>query len=256
MTATLLVVLAAVVVAGAVRSTWSPCGVSMLSTITPLGEQGRGRRFGATAAWFVAGALLGGLCLGALVAGAAAGVGAAHWSATTRAVLGALACTVAACSDVRLGGFALPTHGRQVNERWLDRYRPWVYGGGFGWQIGSGVATFITTGCVYLVVVLGALTGRPVAAVAAGASFGLVRGLAVLLGRGAVDPGSLRSLHERMARLEPLSRMVAAATAVAGAGVLWLAAWWPAAVVLAGAGAGAALARQSRSRRVAEPVGR
>ena len=43
----LIAVLAGVVaVAAAIRSTWSPCGQSMLSTITPLGEAGRGNRFG------------------------------------------------------------------------------------------------------------------------------------------------------------------------------------------------------------------
>ena len=35
-----------------------------------------------------------------------------------------------------VGGFRLPSHTRQVNEAWLDEYRGWVYGGGFGWQIG------------------------------------------------------------------------------------------------------------------------
>src|SRR3546814_9872959 len=32
-------------VAAAIRSTWSPCGLSMLSTITPIGEQGRNQRW-------------------------------------------------------------------------------------------------------------------------------------------------------------------------------------------------------------------
>ena len=40
---------------------------------------------------------------------------------------------------LHLGGFILPVHHRQVNERWLDQFRPWVYGAGFGWQIGDGV---------------------------------------------------------------------------------------------------------------------
>ena len=55
----------------------------------------------------------------------------------------------------------LPIHRRQVNERWLDQYRPWVYGAGFGWQIGTGLSTYITTAAVYLMVVLGALTAGP-----------------------------------------------------------------------------------------------
>ena len=53
------------------------------------------------------------------------------------------AITVAA--HARIGGFRLPVHYRQVNERWLDQFRPWVYGAGFGWQIGAGLATYIKT---------------------------------------------------------------------------------------------------------------
>ena len=49
------------------------------------------------------------------------------------------AAILAAASDSRLGGFHLPFHSRQVNERWLDQFRPWVYGAGFGWQIGAGL---------------------------------------------------------------------------------------------------------------------
>jgi hypothetical protein len=51
-----------------------------------------------------------------------------------------------------------------VNRTWLDRYRSWVYGAGFGWQLGVGVATFVMSATVYLMVVLAALTGRPLVA--------------------------------------------------------------------------------------------
>jgi hypothetical protein len=71
---TLLVTLAALTaVAAAARSTWSPCGLSMLSTITPMAERSRGRRWGLTALWFVLGAVLGGATLGLLAAAGAAG---------------------------------------------------------------------------------------------------------------------------------------------------------------------------------------
>src|SRR3546814_11396773 len=85
--------------------------------------------------------------------------------------------------DLNLGGFRLPSHIRQVNERWLEQYRPWVYGGGFGWQIGVGLATYVTTAAVYLMVALAALTASPLLAFAVVTGFGFVRGLAVLLGR-------------------------------------------------------------------------
>ena len=46
----------AVALAAAARSTWSPCGLSMLSQITPVAEAGRNQRFSRTAGWFIAGA--------------------------------------------------------------------------------------------------------------------------------------------------------------------------------------------------------
>ena len=101
-------------------------------------------------------------------------------------------------------GVRLPTHRRQVNERWLDRYRPWVYGAGFGWQIGCGLATYITTAAVYLMIVLGALTGTPMVALAVGTGFGVIRGLAVLLTRHVTGPAELRSFHRRFAELGPV----------------------------------------------------
>ena len=46
----------------------------------------------------------------------------------------------------------LPTTRRQVNEDWMGRYRGWVYGGAFGAQLGSGVATIVTSAAVYAAV--------------------------------------------------------------------------------------------------------
>jgi MFS family permease len=197
MTTLIISVAALVTVASAVRSTWSPCGLSMLASITPLSETGRGNRFGTTATWFVVGSTVGGLTLGLGVAVLAVGV---HGLALSSAALGvaALATAVlAAASDIGVKGFRLPVHHRQVNERWLDQFRPWVYAAGFGGQIGSGLATYITTAAVYLMIVLGALGGSPVWAVALGIAFGFVRGLSVLLGRNITDPDALRRFHRR-----------------------------------------------------------
>src|SRR3546814_10862091 len=63
-------------VAAAIRSTRSPCGLSMRSTITPIGEQGRNQRWARSASGFVLGAPLGGATLGLGAAGLAAGVAA------------------------------------------------------------------------------------------------------------------------------------------------------------------------------------
>lgn len=204
----LIAIAVVVTLVAAVRSTWSPCGISMLSTLTPLGERARGTRFGTTATWFVLGSTLGGLALGALGSAMAAvvrlggaGVG------STACLLAAAACLLgAALLDACLSGKRAIGHHRQVNERWLDHFRPWVYGAGFGAQIGAGLATYVMTAAVYLVVVLGALTAQPAVALGLGGAFGLVRGLAVLLGRGVTTAQELRRFHARFSRLAPLTK--------------------------------------------------
>jgi len=222
---TLLIALAvATAVAAAVRSTWSPCGLSMLSTITPMAERSRGRRWGLTAAWFLLGALVGGATLGALAAIGAAGVALLDPSVTVALALAAVVALVAAAADLGLGT-SLPHHRRQVDEVWLDQFRSWVYGVGFGWQIGTGLATYIMTAGVYLTVVLGALTGRPLVAFGIGVLFGVVRGLAIFLGVRLTDPQRLRSFHQRFDAAGPVVRnvvigviSVVAVIAAAGAG--------------------------------------
>ncbi len=223
----LALVLIALVVAvvAAVRSTWSPCGLSMLSTITPLAEQGRGHRFRSTATWFVIGAVVGGLTLGLGMAALAAAVAMLDLTPATLLALGTGALLVTALSDSRIFGRQLPNHPRQVNERWLDQYRSWVYGAGFGWQIGVGLATYIMTAAVYALIVLGALTTDPAIALALGVAFGFVRGLAILLGRGITSTAALVAFHRRFDALrEPVRRgtvvVQAIAATVAGA-VTW-----------------------------------
>jgi uncharacterized membrane protein (UPF0136 family) len=183
-----------VAIAAGVRGVWSPCGLSMLSTITPMGEQARGARYAWTAGWYVAGAVAGGTCLGAVLAIAA------RVSPTGRSIVLTVAALVAMASDTRLLGFQLPVHRRQVNERWLDRYRPWVYGAGFGWQVGTGFATYIVTAANYVLVVLAIASRSPAIALLAGTTFGLTRGIAVFLTRDASTPEALRRLHEGVHR--------------------------------------------------------
>ena len=121
----LVVILASVIaVAAAIRSTWSPCGLSMLSTITPLGEQARRNRYATSVCWFMAGAVIGGATLGAGAAVMAAGIGALDLSVEVRVGIAALAAAVTLASDLGLGGFRLPSHTRQVNETWLDQFPP------------------------------------------------------------------------------------------------------------------------------------
>ncbi len=232
MSSAVIVAVAVVVAAAAAfRSTWSPCGLSMLSTVTPMAEAGRGHRYRWTASWFFVGALLGGATTGVVAAVAALGVGALGLSTMATLALGAVAAVLAAALDGRLLGPPIPHHRRQVNEDWLGRYRAWVYGGGFGWQIGTGVATYIMTAGVYLVVVLAALTGSPLTALALCVAFGGFRGSMVLLGARLTSPERLQSFHRTFeAWREPVRRGVivveaaaAAVLAVAGgsAAVVW-----------------------------------
>ena len=228
-------VLIAVAVVAAVRGVWSPCGLSMLSSITPMTEAGRGNRFAVTAGWFVAGGVLGGVTLGVLAAAGAWGVAALDLTLGTRAAIGATLAVGTAAIDLGLTGIGLPIFKRQVNDAWLRTYRSWVYGAGFGWQICFGLATYIMT---------------------AGATFGLVRGLAVLVGRGATTPARLAAVHARLDHWAPTSRAVAAGTQVAAAGILAALALGPVVgLVTAGAltGAWAVRSRVRPARSAATP---
>ncbi len=208
--------MAAVVVSvvAAVRGTWSPCGVSMLSSITPLTESGRGNRYWRTVIWFFLGAVAGGATLGALAAGGALLVRAIDLPTGAALAAAGLAAAVTLGSDLSVGGWRLPSNPRQVNRAWLDRYRSWVYGLGFGWQLGVGVATFVMSATVYLMVVLAALSGRPIFAFLVVTGFGLIRGLAVLPAARVRTSAGLMSLHRSIERFRPASRAVAVATQI------------------------------------------
>jgi len=250
MTDIILVVAAVTTLAAAVRSTWSPCGLSMLSTITPFSERAKGHCYRATAGWFISGAVVGGACLGALMALAAAGVRGLHLSGPGLVAAALAAAGVAALSDSGAVGLQLPIHRRQVNERWLDRYRPWVYGAGFGWQIGTGLATYITTAAVYLMIVLGALTTDPVTAVGLGVAFGTLRGLAVLLTRTLDGPGALRAFHRSFDAAGPVVARTVVGVEVAVSLALALALRSPIAVAGVATATAVGLVVATRGRRV------
>jgi hypothetical protein len=183
----------------------------MLTSISPLGERARGNRWAVTATTYVVGSLLGGITIGALL-GALGSLGRASlWAA-------AVVCAVAAVSDV-VG--RLPTAHRQVDEDWLTRYRSWVYAGGFGFQLGLGVVTIVTSAATYAALALALLSGRFVTGALIGGCFGLVRALPLLALHDAKTP---ERLHAVASRLEVLSGRASAATAaVLAAGAIALA---------------------------------
>lgn len=189
----------------------------MLSSITPLGERSRGQRFGITAASLLLGAAGAGTALGAVLGlvGAALPLG-----ATQRLVTLAAAASVGLALDL-LPGRRLPTHLRQVDERWLHRYRGWVYGLGFGIQLGVGVATVVTASAVYLTLAGAALAPSVEAGALVGCVFGAVRGGSVLLGGWIDTPARLVGFHRRLERLDrPAAAAIVALQAVAVAAAL------------------------------------
>ena len=189
----------------------------MLSSITPLGERGHGRLWHATATWYVAGSTAGGAAIG-LLAGMLGAVLPVRASAAV--MLGAAVCFAAGVTDALIRGRRLPSWRRQVNEDWLVGYRPWVVGGGFGVQLGAGVATVVTTASIYAMLALALLTGSAIAGAAVGATFGLARALPVLAARSATTPAALARLHATVAAWA--SRVRAATVALLAFGGLAL----------------------------------
>jgi hypothetical protein len=238
----------------AIRGVWSPCGLSMLSSITPMTEAGRGNRFSVTARWFVVGGIVGGLCLGLLAAGAAALLALADLSTQARWGIGAVVALATASIDLGALGIELPIFKRQVDDAWLRRYRGWVYGAGFGWQIGFGVATYIMTAGVFLTIGLAVLGASPAAAVAIGGTFGLVRGSAVFIGRSATTPAALAAVHARLEALAPASRLAALLAQLVAAVSLTAAAWGAAPAAILAVASVAAVAMTARSPRHAAPA--
>jgi hypothetical protein len=197
----------------------------MLSSITPLGERGRNNRFEVTAGFFVAGAVAGGLALGA-VAGALGNVALPDEPAAILAALAGLA-VAGALLDAKVAGLRLPTITRQVDERWLHKYRGWVYGIGFGAQLGAALTTIVSSAAVYLMVLAAVGTRSALAGAIIGALFGAIRGGSLLLARRVTTTDELRRFHRRLAANAAYSTRVSVVTQglLGAAGLLLIVGW-------------------------------
>ena len=187
----------------------------MLTSITPLGEQGRGNRWAVTTTAYAGGCLLGGAVTG-LVLGT---VGAALPDLPGLRLAG-LACLLAGAVDLAAttSGRRLPGGRRQVDRAWLDRYRGWVYGAGFGVQLGLGVVTIVTSAATYAVLVLALLTQSVLGGLAVGSVFGLARAVpAVLLGRSRTHERLRATASGLEAQAPAAARATVGALALAGA---------------------------------------
>lgn len=196
----------------------------MLSSIHPLGERARNNTWGVTAGAFVVGAVIGGTVLG-MLSGVAGWLlyTVVPWSAQTALLVAVFAVAAAIVGDMMGGAQALPWPRRQVNEDWLGTYRGWVYGSGFGFQLGAGLFTYVATLGVFATIIIAFMTASVVQGAFIGAAFGLFRGLPVLTTFRIHDPQALRMYHLGMARWSASARTVALAAQFAAlAGVFTL----------------------------------
>ncbi|MEA2369534.1 MAG: hypothetical protein QOH38_2252 [Thermoleophilaceae bacterium] len=183
----------------------------MLASITPLGERARGSRWGPTVGFYLAGSTLAGAATGTL----AGALGSLVWpdggALHVRAALLAAAIALGLALDVR---GLLPTFRRQVNEDWLREYRGWVYGAGFGAQLGLGVTTIVTTSLVYATLVAAFVSAGPAAGAAIVGLFGAARGATLLLGARVRQPADLARLHRTIDAWRPRVRAITLAAQV------------------------------------------
>ncbi len=198
----------------------------MLGSITPLGEQGRGNRWWLTAASYAAASALGGLLVGAVAGllGAALRLGGLALAPAVALLVIATAALLGLVADNRLLGLRLPTLRRQVDERWIGRYRGWVFGAGFGFQLGLGVATIVTASATWAALAAAAASQSVVGGAVVGLVFGGVRAVPVLAAVRTSTPDAVRRLHLRVAALSrPVDRAVRAAQAAVAVLALLLA---------------------------------
>ena len=199
----------------------------MLSSIHPLGERSRNQRWWLTVTAHIVGSAAGGAAMGLVAAALGRAIGIVAGAAgldsleVARADVGlAAVAAVAVGVDLVRRRPPSPLH-RQVDETWLHRYRGWVYGLGFGFQLGAGVLTIVTSASVYVVVAVAAMSASATVGLVVGTVFGTVRGLVLLTAAPARTPGALRARIDRLERRRVLARPlgVLASAAVLAAAV-------------------------------------
>lgn len=187
----------------------------MLASISPLGERARGNRWTVTASAYTVASILAGAALGTVL-------GALFDFAPGRFRLAAIAAAAVVAGAVDLvSPQRLPGWHRQVDEDWLSRLRGWVYGAGYGGQLGVGVVTIVSTATLYAWLVAAAAAGSAAGGAVVGAAFGAARAAPLLTVRRADSPAALRATLARLSGWAARGRVAAAACSIAvGAGAL------------------------------------
>ncbi|REK18403.1 MAG: hypothetical protein DWQ40_08545 [Actinobacteria bacterium] len=183
----------------AIRGNWSPCGESLQAQIHPLGEKSRGNIWGVTMMSFTIASIAAGGSLAAF----------SGWLGGTLFDIDDLALLLAGAFAVLAGILDLSpltpwTPRRQVNENWIGRYRGWVYGAGFGAQLGVGFAVFVMSWGYWAMLAIAFVSGSALHGAIIGAVFGLGRGVLLFLSRRSTTPESLVAFHASMMRFKPV----------------------------------------------------
>jgi hypothetical protein len=184
----------------------------MLASINPLGERARNQRYWVTVVAYIVGSTV----AGALLGGALGFVGAPVARPVVSLAGVAVLAVVGILFDAPGFGKRVPGPRRQVDENWLGAYRGWVYGAGFGAQLGLAFVTIVTASATWVAFACALFSRSALAGVAIGAIFGLARAVPILAAsRVGTDPSALRALVRRLEGLRP--RVAIATTAFQGA---------------------------------------
>ena len=206
----MLTVLAIAAFVAGLTGSWSPCGLSMLSTLGPTGHTGGRPTTAAACAAFVPGALAGGVVTFGLVALAGSLLG----GGPTALGAGALVALVAALLEVR-GTRIVPQIRRQVPEHWRRVLPLPLAAVGYGVLLGLGFTTFVLTFAVPALAGICLAVGQPAVGLAVGLAFGAGRALpVVVLAPLAAHPVGIRA-GELMAERPGILRGFRAADALA-----------------------------------------
>lgn len=182
-------------IGAAIRGNWSPCGESLQAQIHPLGESSRGNIWGITITAFTIGSMAAGAALCALFAWLGTLL-IPEMSSTTALTITAVLALIAGALD--LSPIKPLTPKRQVNQNWIGQYRGWVYGLGFGVQLGVGFAVFVMSWGYYAMLAAAFLSRSMWAGVLMGAVFGFGRGLLLYPSRWITSPDKLFRFHRKL----------------------------------------------------------
>lgn len=205
----------------------------MLASISPLGERTRHSRWVVTVLAYLVGSVLGGAAIGTVSAALGSAIPISWRASPAGAIVLALLLMAGLLLDRRFRGLPLPMWHRQVDEEWLSRYRGWVYGLGFGAQLGFGVVTIVSSSTVYAVALLCVSSGSWPVGLSLGMTFGVVRAAPVIAMVRVTDRRGLHRVFHRLERWGPGADR-AAQVSLASAAVLLVGA----AAVVTGSGGG------------------